>query len=137
MRIKQQREAGRNPMDFSSLTHIQNSLFGAFGLRNRGRSHPNVDMDEETGKLRFIPIQEEYKEMLQFLNKLYTKTAGSGNFTMNVAQMVGKASQDLVGAFCHTNAQQIGVSNQDNFEGIHVALKGPRGISSGAVNADM
>ena len=116
------------PWTSQSLGHVQNSLYGAFGLRNRGSSHPIVDMDEETGKLRFIPIQDEFKEMLQFLNKLYTeKLLDQEIFTMNVAQMVGKASQDLVGAFCHTNAQQIGVSNQDDFEGIHVALKGPRG----------
>ena len=35
-------EAGRNPMDFSKPYSYTNSLFGAFGLRNRGRSHPNV-----------------------------------------------------------------------------------------------
>lgn len=121
-------KADEIPWTSQSLGLVQNSLYGAFGLRNRGSSHPNVDMDEKTGKLRFIPIQDEFKEMLQFMNKLYTeKLLDQEIFTMNVAQMVGKASQDLVGAFCHTNAQQIGVSNQDNFEGIPVALKGPGG----------
>jgi len=116
------------PWTAQSLDHVLNCLYGAWGLRNRGSDHPDVDMDEETGKLRYIPVQPEYKEMLQFVNKLYTEgLLDQEIFTMNVAQLVAKGDQDLVGAFSHTNAQQIGTSGEKNFEGLHEALEGPHG----------
>ncbi len=116
------------PLTAQSLGHIQNIFYGAWGLRNRGTDHPNVDIDEGTGELRFIPIQPEYKEMLEFINKLYTEgLLDEEIFTMNVAQLVAKGDQDLVGAFSHTTVQQIGKRGNEAFEGLTEALKGPYG----------
>lgn len=116
------------PLTAQSLGHIQNIFYGAWGLRNRGTDHPNVDIDEGTGELRFIPIQPEYKEMLEFINKLYTEgLLDEEIFTMNVAQLVAKGDQDLVGAFSHTTVQQIGKRGDEAFEGLTEALKGPYG----------
>ena len=116
------------PWAAQNLEFIVNSLYGAWGLRNRGASHPYVDMDEQTGKLRFIPIQNEYKEMLQYLNKLYTeKLVDQEIFTMNIAQLVAKGEQDLVGVFSHTNNQQIGSTASPKFVGQTEALEGPNG----------
>lgn len=116
------------PWTAQSLGHVLNCLYGAWGLRNRGSDHPYVDMDEETGKLRYIPVQPQYKEMLQFVNKLYTEgLLDQEIFTMNVTQLVAKGDQLIVGAFSHTNTQQIGTTGDKYFEGLHEALEGPHG----------
>jgi putative aldouronate transport system substrate-binding protein len=121
-------ESDEIPITAQSLGHVLNTLYGAWGLRNRGTDHGNVDMNEETGELRYIPVQPEYKEMLQFANKLYTEgLLDQEIFTMNVPQLVAKGAEDLVGAFAHTNVQQIGNVGEENFEGLHEALEGPHG----------
>ena len=77
------------PWTASGLGQVMNSLYGAWGLRNRGIDHGNVDMDEENGKLRFIPVQPEYREMLEYLNKLYTEgLLDQEIFTMDVPQLL-------------------------------------------------
>lgn len=46
-------------------------LEGSFGIgNNRGAL---IDRDPENGDMRFVPITENYKEMLQYVNKLYTE----------------------------------------------------------------
>lgn len=116
------------PITAQSLGHIMNIFYGAWGLRNRGTDHGNVDMNEKTGELRYIPVQQEYKEMLQFLNKLYTEgLLDQEIFTMNATQLVAKGAEDLVGAFSHTNVQQIGITGEEHFEGLYEALEGPNG----------
>lgn len=105
-----------------------NALNGAWGLKNRGNGNPNVDMDEKTGKLRFIHTAPEKKEMLQFLNKLYEEGLMDQEiFTMNSTQLLAKGEQNLVGAFTHTTTQQIGNTYQGDFVGLTEALKGPSG----------
>ena len=116
------------PWTAQSLGLVMNCLYGAWGLRNRGNDHGSVDMDEETGKLRFIPVQPEYKEMLEYINKLYKEgLLDQEIFTMNVPQLVAKGDQKIVGAFSHTNTQQIGKTGEEYFEGLHEALEGPHG----------
>lgn len=57
----------------SGDSNIINLFKGSFGLGNRGTAHPYVDMDPEKDELRFIPIDDGYKETLQYLNKLYSE----------------------------------------------------------------
>ncbi|WZL78573.1 extracellular solute-binding protein [Eubacteriales bacterium mix99] len=121
-------KADEIPWSANSLDLILNSLYGAFGLRNRGTDHGYVDMNEETGELRFIPVQPEYKEMLQYLNKLYKEgLIDQEIFTMDVPQLVAKGDQNQVGAFSFTNTEQIGHTGEKSFEGLHEALEGPHG----------
>src|SRR5699024_8683245 len=86
------------PFSASSLGLILNTFNGFWGLRNRRTDHGNVDMNEKTGELRFIPTDPNYKEMLEFINKLYTEgLIDEEIFTMDPAQLVAKGDQDLVG----------------------------------------
>lgn len=101
---------------------------GAWGLGNRGYSHGNVDMDEKTGKLRFMPISNEYKEFLQYANKLYKEgLLDEELFTMDGAKLIAKGEQNIVGAFGGIINTLIGGTYAEDFEGIQVALKGPNG----------
>ena len=121
-------EADEIPFTAQSLGHVLNTLYGAWGLRNRGTDHGNVDMNEETGELRFIPTDPKYKEMLEFVHKLYSEgLIDEEIFTMNSAQLVAKGDEDLVGAFAHTTVQQIGTRGDEHFVGLTEALKGPHG----------
>lgn len=45
---------------------------GSFGLGNRGSNNAFIDMDpNEEGKVRFIHASDEYKELLEYVRKLY------------------------------------------------------------------
>ncbi|KAF4324758.1 hypothetical protein G195_001107 [Phytophthora kernoviae 00238/432] len=50
---------------------VVNYLRGSFGVNNHGTSNINIDTDPQTDKVRFIPTDPHYKELLQFVNKLY------------------------------------------------------------------
>lgn len=121
-------QADEIPWTSSSVANVVNALKGAWGLQNRGSKHPNVDWDEEKNDLRFIPITEEYKEMLQYLRKLYAEgLLDQEIFTMDHAKLIAKGEQDLVGAFNFVNSQAIGATHEKEYEGIPEALEGPHG----------
>lgn len=57
------------PFGSTAIGTLIGALEGAFGIgNNRGA---NFDRDPETGDIRFIPTSENYKEMLQYINKLF------------------------------------------------------------------
>lgn len=73
--LKQVKEKDPNavPIGGSGIDTLISHIKGSWGLGNRGASHPNVDVDPKTGELRFIPVAPEYKEMLQYIQKLYSE----------------------------------------------------------------
>lgn len=116
------------PWSVQSYNDSLNTLRGAWGLKNRGNGHGNVDLDEKTGKLRFIHTDPANKELLQYVNKLYKEgLIDQEMFTMNSTQLLAKGEQNLVGAFTHTTTQQIGNTYQGDYVGLTEALKGPNG----------
>lgn len=124
---------GNNKNDEIPLTSphgidgIINPLKGAWGLGNKGLSHPNVDIDPATQEIRFIPAAEGYKEMLQYLNKLYSdKLLDQEIFTMDLAKLAAKGALGQVGFSFATNNNLIGPENENDLIGIQ-ALKGPNG----------
>lgn len=108
------------------ISTIYDQLKGAWGLGNRGNMHPRVDVDPATNKLRFIPADPRYKEVLEYLNRLYKE----GLFYKDVLTVTGNDvnalyPQGVVGTAIglNPNATIAGVSG-------HVgvgALKGPHG----------
>lgn len=117
------------PFTASSLSYMLKTFKGAWGLGNRGSFHGDyVDFDEEKEELRFIPISDKYKEMLEYLNKLYTEELIDQEiFTMDSSQVTAKADEDLVGSFSYPNNNPAGVQNKEKFIGITTAFKGPHG----------
>lgn len=60
------------PFGGSDIGNIFGWINGSYGLGNRGSNQPYIDMDPNNeGEIRFIQASDEYKEMLQFVHKLY------------------------------------------------------------------
>ncbi|AUJ24090.1 MULTISPECIES: extracellular solute-binding protein [Virgibacillus] len=66
---------GKEVIPFSSVSmdRLYHLISGAFGVSNKGIMHRLIDEDPETGEIRFYRIAEEYKQMLEYMNKLYTE----------------------------------------------------------------
>lgn len=56
------------PYGGTQINHLIQWLQGAFGINNRGDGMFDI---AEDGNLRFIPTADGYKEMLEYLHKLY------------------------------------------------------------------
>lgn len=115
------------PFGANSMDHLVNWLKGSFGLGNRGTAHPYIDMDPKEEKLRFIPTSPEYKEMLEYINKLYSEKLIEENiFTIEHNNYLANGSEGLYGSTIYWSTESaFGVGEDDYDSGI--ALKGPDG----------
>ncbi|GIP34210.1 extracellular solute-binding protein [Paenibacillus sp. J2TS4] len=107
------------------VSGLINYLKGAWGLGNRGNSHPYVDIDPDTKELRFIPISLQYKEVLEFVHKLYKEELIQKDiFSVNSSAFYAKGSEGLYGSLITTSP--VTLMNQQDYIGAS-ALKGPAG----------
>lgn len=120
-------EADEIPLVAESWTKVKQGLMGSFGLGTRGGANLDWDIDPATGELRFIQTTDQYKEFLQYANKLYTeKLLDQEVFTADAARLSAQADQDTLGiVFCH-NDSYMG-SHTPDFTGVSGALEGPHG----------
>lgn len=104
---------------------LMNYLKGSWGLSNHGIRNANVDLQPGTEELRFIPTDPKYKEMLEYMNKLYKeKLIGEDVFTVQANQYYAKGAEGVYGATITTSPYTL--MNQDDYIGA-TALKGPHG----------
>ncbi|GIN73398.1 ABC transporter substrate-binding protein [Bacillus sp. J14TS2] len=99
--VKEQDPGGNNGVPYGSgdSTKIVEWLRGAFGVANKGSANPNIDLDPEDDTLRFYPISEEYKELLQYINKLYEEKLIEQNiFSIDPEQFIANGSEGLYGS---------------------------------------
>lgn len=117
------------PLTADMLDDIILTIRGSFGLGNRGVGNGNWDVEEGTDTLRYFPASKEYKEMLAYLNQLYTeKLLDQEIFTNDDGTAVlSKNEQGLVGAFSFANVAGRASSYANDFAGLEVALSGPNG----------
>jgi putative aldouronate transport system substrate-binding protein len=102
------------------------TLMGSWGLGNRGTRHQFVDYDEASGKLRFIPTTDRYKELLQYINNLYqNKLIDEDVFTNGAPEFIAKAGQNILGVQTIVTNVYAGDYKND-FEGCF-PLVGPYG----------
>ncbi|WP_274364364.1 extracellular solute-binding protein [Paenibacillus thermotolerans] len=100
-------------------------LKGSYGLNNHGNANANIDTDPETGKIRFVPADPRYKEMLQFANKLYKDGLLEQDiFSVKSTEIDAKGTEGLLGVI--DNVDPIAIYNQQGYVGLPV-LKGPHG----------
>lgn len=110
-----------------SIKEIIQLFNGAWGLQTRGASHPYVDVDTN-GDLRFIPTTEEYKEVLEYVAKLYSEgLLDSDVFTMKTAELAAKGEEGRVLAFSQINHSFMGQTHQNEYVGLETALEGHGG----------
>lgn len=116
------------PLGCDNANSFYQSFYGAFGLCNHGIVNGWYwDLDPKTSKLRYVPTASQYKEYLQYLNKLYTqKLVDQEVFTADIPKFTAKANQNLFGfAFIHNN-NYLG-NYKNNFITLPSALEGPNG----------
>jgi putative aldouronate transport system substrate-binding protein len=100
-------------------------LKGSWGLGNRGVGHPYVDVDPASNQLRFIPADPKYKEMLQYVQKLYSEgLIDKDIFTVQANQFYATGAKGVYGTTITTSPYTL--MKQDGYYGIS-ALKGPYG----------
>ncbi|GAA4865717.1 extracellular solute-binding protein [Paenibacillus vulneris] len=121
---------GNNKKDQIPLSFVQNNgsntdinaLFGAFGVIDRdihkvGHNHLYV----ENNKVMYTAVQPQYKEAIQFVNKLFAEgLADQESFTQDAKVFNAKTSKGIVGVAMDWNP-----SNQDYVS--VPPLKGPNG----------
>ena len=100
---------------------------GAYGIFDRGITSPNFDYDEEEGKVRFIPVSEEYKEVLQLVNSMYTEgliPQNLDNHTIDKLNIYG--SQGQLASFMYNHTVPAG-TYADDYVNAEAPLIGPEG----------
>ncbi|GAA3401618.1 extracellular solute-binding protein [Paenibacillus hodogayensis] len=115
------------PYAASGLNTLRDELKGAWGLGNRGNMHPRVDMDPKTNKLRFTPVDPNYKELLEYMNKMYKEGLMIDNIlTIKSPEVNTKLGEGVVGSSETNSPHTISGVTVKNFVGAP-ALKGPHG----------
>lgn len=124
---------GEDVIPFSSVSmdRLYHLIHGAFGIQNRGLMHGLVDEDPVTNDLRFFPIVDDYREMLEYMHKLFNEGLIEQNiFSIEVDQFLANGQQGRYAAMNFFNpidyfGEEIG--------GRYIpgnALEGPNGHKS-------
>lgn len=112
----------------NSIGNIENYFMGAFGLRNRGNVYAHLDVNPADGTLRHIYTSEQYKALLEYLNRLYAEGLIDPDiFTdgQNSATAAGYAGQ--LSAFIAQNALHLNNEWKEHFDGLDAMITGPYG----------
>ena len=92
-------EADEIPYGGPGIDTLFSYIRGSFGVANMGSSNANIDLDPESGDLRFYPTTEGYKELLQYMNKLYSEKLIEQNiFSIESDQYHANASEGKYGS---------------------------------------
>jgi putative aldouronate transport system substrate-binding protein len=116
-------------------------LRGTYGLNKQGSMNKNLDFKEGTEEFRFVPATDEYKELLTFLNKLYTEgLINKDVFTTQPQEFSAEASKGNFGLLNEVDPAEL--LKLDGYVGVPV-LEGPTGerayntVSNGLGNLGM
>ena len=99
---------------------------GAFGLGTKGGQM--IDIDPETDELRYIPVSEEYKQMIEYLNKLYSEELIEQNiYSIEWAQFMSAAQEEKYGVTVFYGPNDVWGQEVGNKFTHGVPLEGPDG----------
>ncbi|MEK5069446.1 extracellular solute-binding protein [Sporosarcina sp. FSL K6-1508] len=116
------------PLSSVSMTRILHWISGAYGIQNKGQLHTLIDTDLKSGELRFFPIADEYKEMLVYMNKLYTEGLIEQNiYSIDVPQYLANAAEELYGSTQFYNPIELFGEDIGKDYVVGNALEGPDG----------
>lgn len=116
------------PFGGPSIYNLYASLLGSFGLSNKGSAVQFIDLEPGSEEYRFYPISNEYKELLEYLNKLYSEELIEKNiFSIEHDQYLANMTEGKYGSLVwyspiHTMSEEIA----SKYEGMP-ALEGPHG----------
>lgn len=113
------------PYSGTGIGPFIDQIKGAWGVGTRGLGHKYVDVDPATNELRFFRTTQNYKEVLEFVNKLYTEgLIDKDIFTQDSKTLYAKGTQQLLATTINPNP--ITQFNDEGYIGLG-ALKGPHG----------
>ncbi|MFD0959993.1 extracellular solute-binding protein [Paenibacillus chungangensis] len=113
------------PYSGTGIFPLIEQLEGAWGVGTRGLGHKFVDVNPENNELRFFRTTDRYKEVLQFINKLYAEGLIDPDiFTQDSKTLYAKGSEERLASTINPNP--ITQFNGENYVGLG-ALKGPHG----------
>ncbi len=116
------------PFSGADWANVKLSLYGAFGLANRGFHNTTVDCDPETGGTRLIEGCDAYRDFLGYMNGLYAEGLFDQQFaTITEDQWRAKIANDRIGVFPMTNLALVPSDKLGNWVAIDEALTGPNG----------
>lgn len=87
---------GHDVIPFSSVSmgRLYHLINGAFGIQNRGLMHGLIDEDPQDGGLRFFPVADEYKQMLEYMHKLFDEELIEQNiYSIQVDQFLANGQE--------------------------------------------
>lgn len=98
-----EKDPGNNegiPYGSPDIDNLLSWLKGSFGVGNLGFANNYFDMDPDNNdELRFYPISDGYKEMLQYTNKLYEEgLIEQSIFSMELDQYLSNAADGKYGS---------------------------------------
>lgn len=88
------------PYGSPDIGNLLSWLKGSFGIANRGFTNNYYDVNPDNeDELRFYPISDGYKEMLEYTNKLYSEGLIEQNiFSMELDQYLANAADGRYGS---------------------------------------
>ena len=91
---------GAIPLGGQGIGNIFACLYGTFGIANKGTdAGAAVDLDPETGAVRYYPASEGYREMLEFFHGLYADGLLQQDiFSTDFAAFTSSGTEGLIGS---------------------------------------
>ena len=115
------------PYGGTSINGLRNYLAGAFGIMNKGRLHAYIDEDPDTGDVRFFPISDGYRQMLEYLNKLFEEgLIHESIYTIEENQSYSLGAEGLYGSVVVQSPYTLYGAEDGTYVGMP-ALEGPEG----------
>src|SRR5699024_33372 len=114
------------PYGGSDIGGLFSYLKGSFGIGNIGRNHKLFDLDPDNeDELRFYPTSEGYKELLEYVHKLYDEGLIDENiFTIETNEFHELGADESYGSTVTTSPKTR--FDSDSYEGMP-QLEGPNG----------
>src|SRR5699024_8077883 len=104
-------------------------LSGSFGIMNTGYVNENIDADpEDPSKVRFYPVEDDYKKELEYIHKLYDEGLIDENiFTIEWRQFLSNGSENQYASMVFYDPIDLfGEEVGEQYDSL-AALEGPDG----------
>ena len=94
--------------DYGGGASLENMLLGAYGLRTRGIGGDLFDTDPATGELRFYVTTDAYRDLLEFLHRMYAEGLMAKNiFSLERPQFDADAGAGVYGTVVTIDPEQM------------------------------
>lgn len=110
------------------LDDLVGYLGGSYGVANRGVRNANIDKEPDSDDVRFYPITDEYKEMMEYLHKLKNEDLLDKRiFDMDFEKFLADGAEaKFASMLWYDPIEEFGQEAGEEYEPM-AALEGPHG----------